>query len=71
MNSGAWGATVHRVAKSQTPLKQLSTHTCTIQTGSEVHSSRKSDMNDSPSLPFFQIDYRWGMNFFMSVTKLC
>ena len=36
MNSGAWGATVHRVAKSQTPLKQLSTHTCTIQTGSEV-----------------------------------
>ena len=71
MNSGAWGATVHRVAKSQTPLKQLSTHTCTIQTGSEVHSSRKSDMNDSPNLPFFQIDYRWGMNFFMSVSKVC
>ena len=25
---GAWWATVHRVAKSQTRLKQLSTHTC-------------------------------------------
>ena len=71
MIRGAWRATIHRVAKSQTSLKQLSTHTCTIQTGSEVHSSRKLDMNDNPCLPFFQIDYRWGMNFFMSVSKVC
>ena len=27
MNMGAWQATVHGVAKSQTRLKQLSTHT--------------------------------------------
>ena len=27
MNRGAWRATVHAVAKSQTRLKQLSTHT--------------------------------------------
>ena len=27
MDRGAWQAIVHRVAKSQTPLKQLSTHT--------------------------------------------
>ena len=27
MNRGAWKATVHRVTKSQTQLKQLSTHT--------------------------------------------
>ena len=26
MGRGAWGATVYRVAKSQIPLKQLSTH---------------------------------------------
>ena len=28
MDRGAWWATVHRVAKSQTQLKQLSMHTC-------------------------------------------
>ena len=28
MDTGAWGATVHRVAKSQTWLKQLSMHPC-------------------------------------------
>ena len=27
MDRGAWGATVHRVAKSRTQLKRLSTHT--------------------------------------------
>ena len=27
MDRGAWWATVHGVSKSQTPLKQLSTHT--------------------------------------------
>ena len=27
MDRGAWRATVHGVSKSQTPLKQLSTHT--------------------------------------------
>ena len=29
MNWGAWWATIHRVAKSWTRLKWLSTHTCT------------------------------------------
>ena len=29
MNRGAWWSTAHRVAKSQTQLKQLSMHTCT------------------------------------------
>ena len=28
LDRGAWWAAVHRVAKSQTELKQLSTHTC-------------------------------------------
>ena len=30
MDRGAWWATVHRIAKSQTQLKQLSKHTCCI-----------------------------------------
>ena len=34
MYTGAWQATVHRVAKSQTQLKQLSTHTHTIDRSS-------------------------------------
>ena len=29
-NRGAWRATVHRVAKSWTPLKQLSMHACKV-----------------------------------------
>ena len=29
MDRGAWWATVHGVAQSQTRLKQLNTHTCT------------------------------------------
>ena len=29
MDRGAWRATVHRVAKSLTQLKRLSTHACT------------------------------------------
>ena len=32
MDRGAWRAVVHRVAKSQTPLKQLSTQACMIAT---------------------------------------
>ena len=30
MNRGAWWATVHRVKKSQTQLKQLSRHACRV-----------------------------------------
>ena len=33
MNGGAWWATVHGVAKSQTRLKQFSTHTRTVARG--------------------------------------
>ena len=29
MDRGAWWASVHRVTKSQTELKQISMHTCT------------------------------------------
>ena len=32
LGRGAWQATVHRVTKSQTQLKQLDTHTSTVQT---------------------------------------
>ena len=32
MDRGAWQATVHGVAKSQTQLKQLSTHACSLIT---------------------------------------
>ena len=31
MDRGAWWATVHRVAKSWTQLKHLSTHTCKVK----------------------------------------
>ena len=31
MARGAWWATVHRVAKSQTQLRRLSTHACTVE----------------------------------------
>ena len=31
MDRGAWGARVYKGTKSQTQLKQLSTHTCTSQ----------------------------------------
>ena len=30
MDRGAWWATIHRVAKSRTPLKRLSMHACTL-----------------------------------------
>ena len=30
MDRGAWRATVHRVTKSRTQLKELSTHTCIL-----------------------------------------
>ena len=33
MDRGAWWATVHRVTKSQTRLKQLDTHTKVARTG--------------------------------------
>ena len=33
MDRGAWQATVHGVAKSQTRLKQLSMHACTGDSG--------------------------------------
>ena len=36
INKGAWWATVHRVTKSQTQLKQLSAHTHTCLTGSVI-----------------------------------
>ena len=33
MDRGAWRATVHGVAQSQTQLKQLNTHTCRVLPG--------------------------------------
>ena len=64
MDRGAWWATAHRVAKNQTPLKQFSTYSSTTQTGSKVSSA----MNDRPSLPYFQIDYKWWLTFFKSMS---
>ena len=37
MDRGAWQATVYEVAKSQTRLKQLSTHACTGLAHDRVH----------------------------------
>jgi len=31
LDRGVWRVTVHRVTKSQTQLKQLSTHACTLR----------------------------------------
>ena len=39
MDRGAWQATVHRVAKSWTRLKQLSTDACLVATGHTCVSS--------------------------------
>ena len=36
MDRGAWRATVHRMSKSQTRLKRLSTHTCTSVQGDDM-----------------------------------
>ena len=37
MDRGAWWATVHRVARSQTRLKQLSTHACVHSVNNTYH----------------------------------
>ena len=37
MDRGAWQATVHRIAKSQTQLKRLSTHTCRKSKREQAH----------------------------------
>ena len=36
MDRGAWRATVHRMSKSQTRLKRLSTHACTSVQGDDM-----------------------------------
>ena len=44
MDRGAWQAIVHRVAKSQIQLKQLSTHTCiTLVTKENLLYNTESD----------------------------
>ena len=50
MDRGAWWATVHRVAKSGTQLKRLSTHAHTFLGGSEVKASASS-AGDLGSIP--------------------
>ena len=45
MDRGAWQATVYRVAKNQTGLKRLSTHTCILLTVSMIQGIR-SDFAD-------------------------
>ena len=57
MDRGAWGASVHRVAKSQTQLKQLSTHAPLLY--SQFFTFRK--MRD-----FFK-----GICLFLAVLHLC
>ena len=53
MDRGAWWATVHRVAKSQTQLKQLSTHTCLFITAVFSWWSNPFAIRKCPSLIFF------------------
>ena len=47
MNSGAWRATAHRVAKSQTQLKQFSTYTY-----KRVYVERGCASGKEPALPY-------------------
>ena len=60
MDRGAWQATVHRVAKSQTGLKQLSTHTHIIKekmntqySGTELKPIKSSWLPSSIWVPDF------------------
>ena len=39
MDRGAWWVTVHKVTKSQTRLKQFSTHTAHTQSGANTRAS--------------------------------
>ena len=48
MDRGAWGATVHRVTKGRTRLKQLSTHTRKAKTEEETK-GYSEDINDGMS----------------------
>ena len=43
MDKGAWQVTVHRVLKSQTRLKRLSTHTV-LKTGARAHAPAPSSL---------------------------
>ena len=43
MERGAWWATIHRVAKSQTLLKRLSVHTC-AHTHTHTHTAIPRDI---------------------------
>ena len=52
MDRGTWWATVHRVAKSQTRLKQLSMHTCTLQTANQHIDILAQNVKKRPSLPW-------------------
>ena len=47
MDRGTWGATVHRVTKSWTRLKQLSIHTHTLTSGLD-HASTALGMGSIP-----------------------
>ena len=49
MDRGAWRATVLRVTKSQTRLKQLSTHACTPSKKEELHGGQDGEIGQPPS----------------------
>ena len=51
VDRGAWRATVHRVAKSQTQLKRLSLHTLFLKMKEEVLGNGKDTQAPSGALP--------------------
>ena len=66
MDRGAWRATVHGVTKSQTPLKQLSTHKGSHNTGQLSKGKRASSQlgegcssHSSPSRLGVNNVYHW------------
>ena len=57
MDTGAWWATVHRVAKSQTWLKRLSTHAHVVINCSEYQTNGAHLFTDSPGPPCLTLVY--------------
>ena len=50
MDRGAWRATVHRVTKSQTRLKQLSMHTSKLFNGASLVAQTVTELLKSPKI---------------------
>ena len=55
----SWRATVHRVAKSQTWLKQLGTHACTLWISKKKKYVLQIEVNRAPALLEELVDLFW------------